>query len=219
MEEKREALIKDINIKTLVWIFTVGSFLGYLAEMLWYRYQRGHFINRQGVIYGPFSPIYGFGAVLVTLALYRLRECSAICILFVSGLIGAGFEYLCAIAQEEILGTYSWDYSSSYFNIDGKVDLRMTVTWGVFGYLFIRYIYPIFLKLLSMLQSQYLNIFTVIIAVFMIFNMGISLMAAKRMTDRRNHIESTSIITELLDKYYPDEYLNEIFTNVKIVKE
>ena len=59
-----------LNFYKLVWIFTVGCLIGFAVETVWCYVQYGHFESRKGLIYGPFSPVYGFGAVLLTLALY-----------------------------------------------------------------------------------------------------------------------------------------------------
>lgn len=210
---------KTISLDTIILIFTVGSFLGYVVEMLWYGYKRGYFINRQGVIYGPFSPIYGFGAVLVSIALYKFVNLKPYIIITISGLLGASFEYMCAFLQEKIFGTYSWDYSESILNINGRVDLKMTIIWGIFGFLFIRYFYPLFGMFVVRFKPKNIRIVTWLIMILMILNMGVSFLAAKRMADRRNGIEGKNPITEYLDENYPDDVLEEIFTNVKVAPD
>ncbi|MFQ9510299.1 MAG: putative ABC transporter permease [Lachnospiraceae bacterium] len=210
---------KTISLDTIILIFTVGSFLGYVVEMLWYGYKRGYFINRQGVIYGPFSPIYGFGAVLVTIALYKFVNLKPYIVITISGLLGASFEYMCAFLQEKIFGTYSWDYSGSILNINGRVDLKMTILWGIFGFLFIRYFYPLFGMFVVRFKQKNIRIVTWLITILMILNMGVSFLAAKRMADRRNGAEGKNPITDYLDENYPDDVLEEIFTNVKVAPD
>lgn len=210
---------KTISLDTIILIFTVGSFWGYVVEMLWYGYKRGYFINRQGVIYGPFSPIYGFGAVLVSIALYKFVNLKPYIVITISGLLGASFEYMCAFLQEKIFGTYSWDYSGSILNINGRVDLKMTILWGIFGFLFIRCFYPLFGMFVVRFKQKNIRIVTWLITILMILNMGVSFLAAKRMADRRNGAEGKNPITDYLDENYPDDVLEEIFTNVKVAPD
>ena len=54
---------KDYIIK-LFWIFIIASIIGCAVETIVCIVQKGHFEIRQGVIYGPFIPVYGAGAVL-----------------------------------------------------------------------------------------------------------------------------------------------------------
>ncbi len=122
-----------LNVYKLIWIFTIGSVLGYLLETAWFFLQSGHYICRQGVVFGPISEIYGFGAVLLTLALYRIRNKNAIWIFLFSGILGASFEYFCSFFQEKLCGTISWDYSDQPFNLHGRTSLAFVVVWGFWG--------------------------------------------------------------------------------------
>ena len=61
----------------LLWIFLAGCVIGCLVEMLWCYLNEGFFESRQGLIYGPFSPVYGLGAVLFTLVMYRFKHSSS----------------------------------------------------------------------------------------------------------------------------------------------
>ena len=71
----------------LFWIFLVGCVIGCLVEMLWCYLNEGFFESRQGLIYGPFSPVYGLGAVLFTLVMYRFKHSSSFIIFLVSAVV------------------------------------------------------------------------------------------------------------------------------------
>ena len=57
------------KIAKIFWVFIIGSVIGYLLEMLVGLVQNGHFVSKQGLIYGPFSQVYGVGLVVYYLVI------------------------------------------------------------------------------------------------------------------------------------------------------
>ena len=85
---------------------------------------------RRGVIYGPISPIYGMGAVLMIAILGRKKRPDYQTI-FYGALLGGGFEYLISFLQETFLGTVSWDYTNEFLNINGRTTIPYAFVWGL----------------------------------------------------------------------------------------
>ena len=56
------------------------------------------------------------------------------------------------------------------------------------------------------------------VAIFMVFNVAISSMAAIRQKERQENIAANSKIDVFLDNAYPDEYMDEVFENQKRVE-
>lgn len=85
-----------LNFFNLFWIFVVCCVLGLAIETAYHFavVDPGHYQDRAGLLFGPFSPIYGFGAVLMTVALNRFHDKNVVLIFFVSAVIGGAFEYL-----------------------------------------------------------------------------------------------------------------------------
>lgn len=81
IQQEEVSFANGINRYKLSWIFMIGSFLGFLVETFWYFTQNGYYVCRKGVIYSPISPIYGIGAVLVTIFLYRIKNKNAVILL------------------------------------------------------------------------------------------------------------------------------------------
>ena len=143
MEKKK--IIKELII--IFWVFIIGSILGYIFEMIVVLFQKGYFESRQGLIYGPFTPVYGIGGIVyyIVFKLIKTREKSKV--FLISMLLGGITEYLCSYIQEKAFGTISWDYSYLLFNINGRTSLLHCTYWGIAGILYITYIEPFVDKL------------------------------------------------------------------------
>ena len=213
MEKKK--ILKEIII--IFWIFIIGSILGYIYEMILVFFQKGYFESRQGLIYGPFTPVYGIGGIVYYLFLNKIKVKDKVQIFFITMLLGGITEYICSLVQEKAFGTISWDYSYLPLNINGRTSLLHCTYWGIGGILYITYINPVIEKIKQKADKTSLKVVTTILAVFMIFNINISWIAADRQTERKHNIAPQNKLDLFLDKAYPDEYMNKIFTNKRDV--
>ena len=195
----------------------IGCILGYVVEMIVALVQNGHFVSRQGLLYGPFTPVYGIG-ILVYYIFFRIVKNRDKKIVFISSMILGGItEYLCSFIQEKAFGTISWDYSYLPFNIYGRTSLLHCIYWGIGGVLYITYIEPLLNKLIDKTNMKAFDLITIILSIFIVFDISISWMAADRQTERKNNIEPENHLDLFLDENYPDEYMNRIFNNKKDV--
>ena len=213
MKEKK--IMKELIL--IFWLFIIGSVLGYLYEMVLVLFQKGYFESRQGLIYGPFTPVYGIGAVMYYFILHNIKTKNKVRVFFITMLLGGITEYLCSFIQEKAFGTISWDYSYLFFNINGRTSLLHCTYWGIAGLLYITYIDPLLEKLRQKTDKISLKIVTLILFVFILFDINISCLAANRQSERKKGIEAENKIHIFLDKYYPDEYIDKIFANKKDV--
>ena len=199
-------------------IFMIGCILGYVVEMIVALVQNGHFVSRQGLLYGPFTPVYGIG-ILVYYIFFRIVKNRDKKIVFISSMILGGItEYLCSYIQEKAFGTVSWDYSNWLFNIDGRRTLIHCTYWGFAGLLYVSYIEPLIPKIEEVVRNHKVKIMATSVAIFMVFNVAISSMAAIRQKERQENIAANSKIDVFLDNTYPDEYMDEVFENQKRVE-
>lgn len=213
--------MKDKNVKKeltiLFWVFIIGSIAGFIFEVTVVFFQKGHFELRQGLIYGPFIPVYGIGAMCYYIVLSKTKIKNKIQIFLITMILGGITEYLCSLIQEKAFGTISWDYSYLPFNINGRTSLLHCIYWGIGGVLYITYIDPFLNKMIDKTNIKAFDLITIILSIFIIFDISISWMAADRQTERKNDIEPQNHLDLFLDKNYPDEYMNRIFNNKKDV--
>ena len=213
--------MKEKNIKKeltiLFWVFIIGSIAGFIFEVTVVFFQKGHFELRQGLIYGPFIPVYGIGAMCYYIVLSKIKIKNKVQIFLITMILGGITEYLCSLIQEKAFGTISWDYSYLPFNINGRTSLLHCIYWGIGGVLYITYIDPFLNKMIDKTNIKAFDLITIILSIFIIFDISISWMAADRQTERKNNIEPENRLDIFLDKNYPDEYMNRIFNNKKDV--
>ena len=155
--EKKSKLNEVVKIFL---IFMIGSIIGYIVEMIVALVQEGHFESRQGLIYGPFTPVYGIG-ILVYYIFFSFVKNRNKGIVFISSMILGGItEYLCSYVQEKVFGTISWDYSEWLFNINGRTTIVHCTYWGLAGLLYVSYIEPLIPKIENLVKSNKVKILT-----------------------------------------------------------
>ena len=139
--------LKGFAFGKMFLIFLIGSILGaYYEELLniatqIINHQKVVYEYRRGIIYGPFSPIYGMGTVIMTLVLCK-KERTLRKTFLLAAIVGGIIEYLISFLQETFIGTISWDYSDKLLNINGRTTIPYMAFWGLLGVIFVKYIYP-----------------------------------------------------------------------------
>lgn len=198
-------------------IFMIGSMIGYVVEMIVALVQNGHFVSRQGLLYGPFTPVYGIGILVYYIFFTFVKTRDKKWVFLFSMVIGGITEYLCSYVQEKVFGTVSWDYSQWLFNINGRTTLVHCTYWGFAGLLYVSFIEPLIPKIEEFIKSHKVKIMATSVAVFMIFNVTISSMAAIRQKERVENIPAQGNVDVFLDNMYPDEFMDTVFENKKYI--
>lgn len=207
------------NFYKLFWIFFIGCFLGVMIEILWCFFTRGYVESRQGLIYGPFNLVYGFGALAMTLGLRWCEKKRDLWIILGGFLIGSVYEYFCSWIQEWMFGTASWQYDNLPFNLNGRINLLYSLFWGILALLWVKMIYPLMCRIIRKIPNAWGKTVTWILLAFMILNTLISGFAVWRMSERHNGVISPNVLTDFLDRHYPDELLNRVYPNMVYVDD
>ena len=200
----------------LVSVFTVGSITGYIVETIWCMAAYHVFESRQGMVFGPFSQVYGLGAVILTLLISKNNSTAKI--FLISAAVGGIYEYLCSYVQEKAFGTVSWDYGNGFLSIGGRTSLIFCVFWGVMGVLLIKFVNPALSSVLSRIHGAEITVITAVVTVFFILNLQLSYMAVKRQTGRRMNLPPATAMEDWLDLRFNDEVLRKIYPNMRVVR-
>ena len=212
--EKRSYSV--FNPSRLVLIFIITSLAGNLIETLFCGLFMGEWGSRQGVLYGPFSPIYGAGAVLM-LTTYPLSHRRISLHFAVGAVLGGVFEVLCSLLQSVIFGSESWNYSYMRVGIPlfgGKTSVLFMVLWGLATVLWVRWGYPGINRFLSKLHPRAMQITALLAAVLMAANITVSALALKRWSERLEEQPGASQLSAFLDRHYPDTRMRDVFSNM-----
>ena len=136
----------------LVLLFFAYALLGWCIEVTLKYFQFHRFINR-GFLTGPWLPIYGSGAVLITLAVDGLAplESSVGTTFALSFVLCGTVEYLTSFVMEKRFHARWWDYSQKPMNLHGRVWIGNLILFGLGGVLITKVLNPVFLGVFGML--------------------------------------------------------------------
>lgn len=223
-DETGEGYIK-LNYFNLFWVFFVCSVLGLILEEVWHMVvvDPGVYQDRAGMLFGPFSPIYGFGAVLMTMALNRFYKKNPLIIFLVSALIGGAFEVFVGWFMQTSFGVVSWSYSHiRLFGIPdpisvltgGRTCTPFACMWGLGGLIWIKVLLPRLLKLINMIPWKRRYSATVILTAVMLIDGVMTLQSLDYWYQRVNGTVRNIPVAQFYDKHFDNEYMENRFQSM-----
>lgn len=121
-------------------IFLLGCFVGWIYEEIFYWITEGALRNR-GILYGPWLPIYGVGALGIYL-LKPIKKNPILLFLLCIAITGI-VEYIIGFLGIHLFDLRLWDYRGLFLNIGGIICFRSVVSFGIMGLLFHYFLEPI----------------------------------------------------------------------------
>lgn len=139
----------DQTLLEVLLLFSLYAMFGWALESFFKTVIARKFVN-SGFLYGPFCPIYGFGALLViqsfSVAERILPQATSptriIVSVFSAILLTTLLEYFTGTIMEALFDSKWWDYSDEQYNLHGRVCLKYSVYWGILSYLTLSLIHP-----------------------------------------------------------------------------
>lgn len=206
-----------LNFFKIFWIFFIGCFAGVVIETIWCILKNGVIESRTALILEPLNPVYGIGAVLISICFIRLKDKHELIIFIGSMIVGGSFEYICSLVQEIAFGTVSWNYGPETLGIFGRTSLVYCIFWGILGITWVKIIYPFLSNTIEKIPNKYGKILTFVLIFIVSFDIVFSSLAVYRQSLRRKGTEASNYVWEFFDKHYPDEVLKKIYPNMVIV--
>lgn len=129
--------------------FFIFSILGHFIECFFYSN------GESGILLGFWTPIYGFGTIIILLInnfidKFKLKKILKIFVLFFSSaIILAILEILGGYLIKWIFNTELWNYSNHKFNIGNYTSVEMALIWGLASILLIYFLKPLVDKFIN----------------------------------------------------------------------
>ena len=217
LNKSTESFARGLNFYKLVWVFCIASVIGFCLETVYCLVTLGYIESRQGMIYGPFNQVYGFGAVIMMLILNYSRNWKGHWIFLFGAVIGGAFEWLCSFVQEKVFTTKSWEYSENVGNIGGRTSVMYMIFWGILALFLLKEIFPLLSNLIEKIPNRQGKVLSWVLIITLSFDMIISAAAVDRWAKRDKGIAPANVIEEYIDGRYPDRYMNDVYPNMNFV--
>lgn len=200
------------------WNFIICCVFGFIMETLWCILKNRKYESRKGLLYGPFIPIYGIAGMVLAIVITEL-DISALYLIFMLGfVISTVIEYIASYLQEKIFNSKSWDYSNFPLNLGGRINLLYSILFGLASLIWYISCYELSIKLFNKINYGLMEGVSILLFIFMLYNILISCIAMYRTKERRNKIERTGRFWQYIDRKYPDEKVLKVYANMDFIK-
>lgn len=199
-------------------VFFIGCMAGLLLEEIWMLITAGLTENRVGLVWGPFSPLYGFGAVFLTVVSFELRRHGAKGwqVFLVAAVIGGLLEQITGWSMEMLFNATSWSYLHLPDHITKWVAWRFLVFWGLLGLVWYHVVMPVLLYRIGMPTSKRQLVFVLLLTVYLAADIFMTVACFNRKTERDAGVPAQTALDVWVDDYYSDTFIASRFQNLVI---
>lgn len=218
----------ELDFFNLFWVFVVSSVVGLVLETVYHMtiVDPGVYQDRAGMLYGPFSPIYGVGAVLLTVVLNRFYRARPIVIFLASAVVGGLFEAAVSCFMQVGFGAESWNYTGATILglcpdpvaelFQGRTSASFMFVWGMLGLVWIKLCLPWLLRLINLIPWKLRYSLTTVCAALMLVDAVMTLQSLECWYQRESGLEPSSAVEEFYARNYDDEYMANRFQTMTI---
>ena len=132
-------------IPLLLLTFTMAGVIGFIYETVCVLINTGGEFFKRGTTYGPWIPIYGFGALMIYALTVKFRK--EPWLVFLIAMTSCGLlELVSGYVIDKFFHQRLWDYSTvilNWGNLNGYICVRSVLTWGIFGMLLMYGLLPL----------------------------------------------------------------------------
>ena len=211
------------SIEIYILLFFTYAILGWLMEVVCKLVETKKFINR-GFLIGPYCPIYGWGAIIITLLLNKYLA-DPIALFIMAIVICSIIEYATSYFMEKIYHARWWDYSRRKYNINGRICLETMIPFGILGVLIMYFSNPFFTGIYEKIPENALTVIcSFLVIVFLIDNIISShIISTIKVEGIKAEKDNTKEITEkvkqiLQSKSFLHKRLINAFPDIKNIR-
>lgn len=206
----------ELNFYRLVWIFAITSIAGLVIETV-VSYPVDHmWKDRAGLVWGPFSPIYGAGCTLLTVVLNRFAAASNPVLFLISAVTGAAFEYLAGWFWEAAFGIVAWSYAGQPGNIGDHTCVGMALVWGAVGLLWMRALLPRVVALSDRIPPRSRKPLALAAFTFLVADALMTVGAFNCWYERKAGEAPQTPVERFFDTHYGDDFMDRRFQTMSL---
>lgn len=195
----------------LVWLFLLLSFAGLIAEVVVSFFIDGRWESRVGFVIGPFSPIYGLGGVLITLAMNPVRDRNVALQFLVAALVGGALEYFAGWFFEVRYGIVAWSYVGRPLNFHGHTCADMMMLWGIVGVLWVDLVLPRAVRLVERIPEKARRPLTAAALAFILLDSALTLACLDSWFWRAVGHPVENPLQQFCATYFDDDFMRSRF--------
>ncbi len=214
-EGGKKRFAEGVSLTKLIWVFLICALLGDLIETVWVRLVSDIWMSRSSVLYGPFSVVWGIGAVILTVVLTPAARKNDRYVFLGGFLLGGTYEYMASVFTELVFGQVFWDYSDMPLNIGGRTNLLFMFFWGLLAVVWIKILYPALSGAIERIPRLTGTVLTWVLAVLMAIDILLSGLAIGRYVQRQAGTAEPTAIGTFLDEQYPDRLVEWVWPNMR----
>ncbi|MBU9721215.1 MULTISPECIES: putative ABC transporter permease [Bacillaceae] len=153
------------GIEVLLFYFFLYSFVGWLIENIYSRITTRVFF-KEGFLYSPLKPMYGFTPVLLLLTAHF--DLPIVFIILACFIIPTFVEYVSGVMLQTFFRKKWWDYTDMPYQFQGHITLSFSLCWFALCLVFLFVIH-------REVESLYFMISTIWVVVYPVFMVGLML--------------------------------------------
>lgn len=194
------------KIPLYILLFFFYSAAGWFVESLYRSIGEKRIIN-SGFLTGPMCPIYGTGALVMTIFLYNPFKDNLLLVFLLGMLFCDIVEYITSVLMEVLFHARWWDYTYEFMNIKGRICLKHTLYWGIVAVSFVKIIHPHVDRIIMSFDVKTVRL--ILIGVFIVFFLDVANSVRKALDIRKLQDQ----LGKILDS------ISNVFNNVKTTFE
>lgn len=200
----------------LFWVFVICSVLGLAIEDVVHIILYGEFQLREGMLFGPFSPIYGAGGVVVAIVGKRARNLPLPAVFLTFAITGGAIEFVASWFMQHFFGILAWDYAGTFLSIGGRTNGLFMSMWGLLGMACVRLVLPAIDRHLMPLAGRIPKPVTALAIVFIITDVVMTLQSFNCWYQRLDGLEPETPLQQYFAEHYDNEYMANHFQSMSL---
>lgn len=206
------------NILYYFFFFFLYAVIGWIVEVTYVFIIDKKLVNR-GFLIGPYIPIYGVCATIMTLYLTQYKS-NPLTVFILAMFICSFIEYMTSYYMEKLFKARWWDYSNQKFNLNGRTCLLNTFLFGILALVLIYIANPPLITLINKMDKNTLYIISTICLIIFIIDLVVSTKVILNLKDKISQVKSDATIeikklmTGILHKKYLPTRILKAFPKV-----